>query len=454
MLRRWLVAFVVILPEVVGVVAARAEDGVRFTEGVAPVLVRKCQGCHGPEKAKGGYRVDTFERLTKAGDGGTAPVTPGDPENSELFRRITTKDQKKRMPQKDEALPAEQIVAIEGWIRAGAKFDGKDKSAPLAVLVASGKEHPAAPKVYPRPVPVLALAFSPDGKQLAAGGYHEITVWDPADGRLLRRLGNVARQTHALAWSPDGKVVAAASGTPGSVGEVRLISPGNSEESRLLDRTGDAMLAVAFSPDGRRLAAAGADGALRVYDTASGRRLLLVEQHADWVTAVAFSPDGKSIATASRDKSARVFDAATGEMHSAYLGHAGPLFAVAWDAEGKRLFTAGRDREVHVWEPAAEGKKIATIGGFGGDLLRLAVSGDSLFSCCADGKLRRHATGGSRQLLRAYDGGADWLYALAVHQPTSRVAVGAFDGTVRLFSVDDDRPAAAFVAAPGLDRAN
>jgi WD40 repeat protein len=450
--------FVAILPAAAAPLrAGPADDGGAFSTRVAPVLVQKCQGCHGAEKAKGGYRVDTFEQLSKAGDGGTAPITPGHPEDSELFRRITAKDPKRRMPQKDEALPAEQIAAIERWLRAGAKFDGPDRTAPLSVLVASARRHPAAPAAYPRPVPVLALAFRPDGKELAVGGYHEITFWDPADGRLLRRVGDVARQTHGLAWSPDGTLLAAATGTPGAVGEVRLVSVENPAKTatpttappQTLDRTGDVVLSVAFSPDGRRLAAGGADGAVRVYDVATGKRLLLIEQHADWVTAVAFSPDGRSIASASRDKSARVFDAATGEMHSAYFGNDNALYAVAWDPGGKRLFTGGHDHEVHAWEPAAEGKKLGEIGGFGGDVLRLAVSGDSLFSCCADGKLRRHATGGNRQLLRTYDGGADWLYALAVHAPSGRVAAGAFDGTVRVYQADDGNLLSTFIAAPG-----
>jgi WD40 repeat protein len=472
---------------------ARAAEAPRFTADVAPLLVQKCQGCHGPEKAKGHYRLDTFERLTKQGDGGAAPVAPGEPAHSELFLRITSHDPEKRMPQKDDPLSPAQVALVEAWIRGGAKFDGPDRAAPLSTIVPSAQQpHPAAPQIYPRPVPVVALAFQPDGKALAAGGYNEVTLWDPADGRLLRRIGNIPRQTHGLAFSPDGSLLAVAGGTPGSAGEVRLIelaksSPASAPptpatpatpastastsastasadssasaatSSRVLDRIGDVMLCVAFSPDGARLTAGGADGAVRVYDVATGKRLLSLEQHADWVTGVAFSPDGTRLASASRDKSVRVIDAKTGEAASAYLGHEAPVFAVAWAPDGRLVYSGGKDRKVHAWEPAAEGKKIADAAGFGGDVLRLvAVAGDSLFACSADGKVRQFRTRANKagekpdlELVRTFDGSADWAYALAFDAKNARLAAGGFDGTVRVFSADDGKSVSTFVAAPG-----
>ena len=57
-------------------------DAVAFTRDIAPILVQKCQGCHGPDKPKGGYRLDTFDRLMKPGDGGTAPLVPGEDRKS------------------------------------------------------------------------------------------------------------------------------------------------------------------------------------------------------------------------------------------------------------------------------------------------------------------------------------------------------------------------------------
>src|SRR6266480_2952229 len=143
---------------------------VSFSKGIAPILAKKCVACHGPEKSKGHFRLDSFDWLMKAGESKSAPVVPGQPEQSELVRRLTATDEDDRMPQKDDPLPAEQIALIEGWIKDGATFDGTDPKAPLVTLIPKAP-HPDPPPAYRHPVAVTALAFNPEGNELAAGGY-------------------------------------------------------------------------------------------------------------------------------------------------------------------------------------------------------------------------------------------------------------------------------------------
>ena len=100
-----------------------------FARDVAPVLVKQCQACHGPEKSKGKYRVDSFERLMKAGESDKAPVVAGKAGASHIFKLITAKDEDDRMPQKADALPAGQVLLVRQWIDEGAKFDGPDPGA-------------------------------------------------------------------------------------------------------------------------------------------------------------------------------------------------------------------------------------------------------------------------------------------------------------------------------------
>ncbi|PYK98890.1 MAG: hypothetical protein DME19_10675 [Verrucomicrobia bacterium] len=241
-----------------------------FSKDIAPILTKKCVACHGPEKSKGRFRLDTFEFLMKGGESKSASVVPGQPAQSELFRRLTARDEDDRMPQKDDPLPAAQISLIEQWINAGAKFDGPDPKAPLVTLIPRAP-HPEPPSSYHHPVPILALAFNPDGTELAAGGYHEITIWNPNEGTLLRRIKNVAQRTHSLDYSPDGALLAAAGGSPGQWGEVAVFNPTNGARVRVLGAMPDTALTVSFSPDGSRLAAGGADNSLRVYDVGSCR---------------------------------------------------------------------------------------------------------------------------------------------------------------------------------------
>src|SRR5688572_31279132 len=90
----------------------RAEP-VSFVREIAPILRDKCLTCHGPEKAKGEYRLDTFELLQKPGASKAAPITAGAPAQSHLFELVTAANEDDRMPQKDEALPKQQIGLIE-----------------------------------------------------------------------------------------------------------------------------------------------------------------------------------------------------------------------------------------------------------------------------------------------------------------------------------------------------
>src|SRR3982751_6916754 len=103
-------------------VSASAADHkpVSFRRDIAPLLIQNCQTCHGPEKAKGNYRLDTFTRLTTPGENKAAPVTPKHADKSELFRLITTTDEDDRMPQKADPLPAAQVQLIKRWIEEGA----------------------------------------------------------------------------------------------------------------------------------------------------------------------------------------------------------------------------------------------------------------------------------------------------------------------------------------------
>lgn len=419
---------------------------VSFRHEVAPILVEQCEACHGPRKSKNGYRVDTFERLMKAGKSKDAPIVAGKPDESPLFRLITSHDEDERMPQKADALPPAQISLIRRWIEQGAKFDGPDTSAPLVSLV-DPVEEPVAPEAYDRPMPLTAIAFSPDGKELAVSGYHEITLWDPCDGKLLGRIQRLPERTWGLSWSADGKILAAACGTPGKRGEVRLCDPRKQTAGKVLDRIGDMMLAVRFSPDGTRLAAGGADDAIRIYDVESGKRELLIEQHADWVTDVAFSPDGTRVASASRDKSARVFDAKSGAMEAAYLGHEEPIFGIAFSDDGKLVFSAGRDRKIHAWQ-AADAKRVGEISQDNGDPFKLQTSDGILYSCSSSGIACEYSQAG-RQLIRALPRAPDWVYCLAIDKEHHRVAGGCYDGHVQVWDSESGKLVSKFVASPG-----
>jgi WD40 repeat protein len=123
--------------------------------------------------------------------------------------------------------------------------------------------------------------------------------------------------------------------------------------------TGD-FYAVAWSPDGTRIAAAGYDSTSIVWDGRTGERLATLSGHEEPVFNLSWSPSGEAIATASDDGTARIWDAATGEELFTLSGHQGPVNAVVWSPSGDRVVTVSNDATARVWDTAT-GKELLTL---------------------------------------------------------------------------------------------
>ena len=234
-----------------------------FLKDVAPILVQNCIACHNPRKSESKYTMTTFALLAKGGVMGKGvTLVAGDPDAS-YFVELCRPDGSPRMPYKQDPLPKEKLEVLERWVKEGAKYDGASTTEDWPAVVR--KATPVVvPEVYPATVPVTALAFSPDGAEVIASGFHEVTTWKAVDGSPARRVRGMAERVHEIAISPDGKWMATASGDPGQFGSVQLwiAEPdGGGKLARDLLETTDSVFAVAFSPDGTKLAAAGADRA-------------------------------------------------------------------------------------------------------------------------------------------------------------------------------------------------
>lgn len=429
--------------------SAIADEPVSFRKDLAPILLDQCLACHGPKKAEGGLRVDSYERVTKEGDSGSPGFVAKDLDLSEAFRRIASEDESERMPAEADALPAEQIALFKRWVEEGAKFDGDNPAADLITIVPA-PTHPEPPAAYRYALPVAAVIFSHDGKELIAGGYHELTVWNPADGTLIRRIKNVGQRTRALSLSPDGKLLAVGCGAPGRLGETRIFDMAKGEVVNVLGTTSDEVLDVTFSPQGDRLAVGAADGTIRVFEIPSGKEQLSITSHSDWVMALAWNADGTKLASGSRDKTAKVFDAKTGELLVTYSGHGQAVKGVAFHPENKDVFSAGNDKKIHRWQ-IADAKKTADVT-FGGEVFKLPLSGEFLFASSADKTVRQFEAKTQKQL-RSFAGHQDWALSVTYHAETKRVASGGFDGHVRIWNAEDAKEVASFFAAPGYETA-
>jgi WD40 repeat protein len=388
--------------------------------------------CHCEEKSKGGYRVDTFDWLGKPGDSGEAPFSAGDPARSPLHILLVETDADARMPQKADPLPREEISVIERWIAEGARYDGDTAVQPLAELTRMRFLKPA-PAVYPRPVPVTALAFNGDGSRLAVSGYREVLVFDLTGTRPLQRLGGLPERITALAWNTKSDILAVAGGTPGRWGAVALVKPETSTAAHILCDLSESVLSLAMSVDGRQLAAGCGDRTLRFFELPSGAQKRVLRPHADWVQSVTFHPSGKLLVSAGRDRTARVLDTVSGEVETTYRGHDSALIAAVFSADGSQVYTSARGGAAQIWSPA-KAEKRGEFKGFRGDIEALAGSLHGIVAGCTDGSIHLYQRGDAMPYFSFTGRGAP-VTALAVSADGLRVASGDADGEVTVWNM-------------------
>jgi RNA polymerase sigma factor (sigma-70 family) len=194
------------------------------------------------------------------------------------------------------------------------------------------------------PEVMTGVALSPDAARLAAVDTAGVVALHDAEmGRPERRF-TVAGGAHAAAFSPDGKVLA----TAGADGAVRLWDPSSGNEVTACTGHTKAVRAVAFA--GKKVFSASTDGTARVWDAGTGKELRQIPAGAKGLRGLAVSPDGKRLATGGEDGAVRVWDPATGKEVAKLAGHARAVHAVAFSPDGKRLVSCGADGSVRLWE--------------------------------------------------------------------------------------------------------
>ena len=152
--------------------------------------------------------------------------------------------------------------------------------------------------------------------------------------------------------------------------------------------------------------------------------------HTDWVRAVAFAPAGDRLASAGDDGSVRIWDPASGDELQRLTGHTRPVSAVAFAPAGDRLASAGHDDSVRIWDPAS-GDELQRLTG-GVSAVAFAPAGDRLASAGHDGSVRIWDPASGDELQRL-TGHTDWVSAVAFAPAGDRLASAGYDGSVRIW---------------------
>jgi DNA-binding beta-propeller fold protein YncE len=432
-----------------------------YWQDVRPILRKNCTYCHTQRYVKevdvsGGLTLHTYEAVLRWKEKNKALIEPGKSGDSVLYRVVVTSDIDKRMPLGGKALPAEAVAVLRRWIDSGAKEGTRPADVavsppvravrrrkldvriattitPQAAAFAGLLRGPLVLSLRVGPLaPVVAVAFDPKGKYLAAGAYGRVTIWELAAARPVRVLTNVLGAVNDVRFSPDGRLLAVAGGQPSARGDLRLFRTEDWTLLRVLAGHDDVVNSVSFRHDGQHLASASYDRTARIWDVATGKTVRTLTMHSDFVLAVAFSPDGKRVHTGSKDRSVRMTEAGTGNSVFTFSDRNEDVLALAAHPDGRSIVSTGLEPGLSWWSTDS-GARRRLVPGHKGAVHELAFSRDGklLVSGGADGTVRLW-NGSTTALVRTINVGA-LVYAVAISDDGKRVASGSFDGLVRVY---------------------
>jgi serine/threonine protein kinase/Tol biopolymer transport system component len=215
--------------------------------------------------------------------------------------------------------------------------------------VATGKQ--AAEFTDPSSQGAYSVVFSPDGKTLATGDANgHVYLWNVATGKLAATFTDPSSQgAYSVVFSPDGKTLA--TGDANGHAYLRTVATGKLAAT-FTDPGSRGVSSVVFSPDGKTLAAGDANGHVYLWNVATRKpAATFTDPSSKGVNSVAFSPDGKTLASGDANGCTYVWNAVTGKLsHAALIDpNSGGVNSVMFSPNGKMLATADEHGDVYIW---------------------------------------------------------------------------------------------------------
>jgi WD40 repeat protein len=290
---------------------------------------------------------------------------------------------------------------------------------------------------------VTVLAFSADSTKLASGSESGSNIVN-----LVANSSVVATCPAYNIWVEPSAVTSVAFSSRGLMAsgcEDSTICVYNSSWNLLWTSTNSAsahttnVTAVAFSPDGSRLATASLDQTVKVWSTSSWTLLQTLTGHTNGVTSVAFSPDGAKIVSGCVDGTVKVWNWSSGTCLETIVAHVLPVTATVFSTDGSLVISGSDDGTIRLWS-AADGSAVRTLGGQNFFIGTVVFSPDGTLCASAGGdetvQVRKTSDGSFVQTLVA---NTNYVSSLAFSPDSTRLASGGgpLDPTIKLWRISD-----------------
>ena len=276
------------------------------------------------------------------------------------------------------------------------------------------------------------LAFSPDGRFLAAASDAGLSLWDPAQRKLLAALPR-PQPVPCIAWHGDGAVLASGDAV-GMICYWAIHPDASADLLMMVEGHGSVVTALAFSPAGDRLASGSWDGKVKLWNAADGSLHETLVSHREKVPLLTWSPDGRLIAYNVYNEASRLWDVKEGRHLAALRGHTSFVRGMLFTPDSREIVSASMDGTIRVWDTAT-GACIRIMYGYTSSVWDTSWSPDGTRLVCIEAGLSPIVYSLNETMPSMMLGGHTDDALFAKWSPDGHsIAIGSF-GVIRLWDV-------------------
>jgi WD40 repeat protein len=437
------------------------EKKITFDDHIKPIFREHCVACHSESDKESDLALDTYSGSLAGGSSGEV-IASGNTGGSRLFALVTHAE-RPFMPPDQDPIDKAQLELIKVWIEQGMPENSgsrikRSNNAAAAMLSTPGIGKPEGPPAMPesllrqpvvvtkRSAAISAIAASPWAPLLAVGGQEQVSLYHCQSGELLGVIPFPEGEPQSLRFTRDGKQLLIGGGRHSHSGCAVLVDVVTGQRITKVGDELDIVLAADISPDKRRIAIAGPQKVIRVFDSVSGELVFEMKKHTDWIFSLRYSPDGVLLASGDRSNGLVVWEADTGRVYGDLVGHKGEVRDLDFRADSNVLASASMDGTIKLWD-MYESKEIKSWNAHASGTMSVAFAHDGrLASSGRDANVKLWNANGEMQT--EFKGLGEAALEVALTGDAGYVAGGDWNGNVQVWAVENPKQPIPVAANP------